>query len=81
MELNIILFVSVLVLNKEGLQRRAIKYFIIQGLGSIVLVYGVVLASSGIRVERIIIIRMAVLLKLGLAPVHMWFINVIKDLD
>jgi NADH:ubiquinone oxidoreductase subunit 2 (subunit N) len=67
-----------------------IKYFLIQSIGSIILLFGVVLnfiSTEGIRDLKNLedtskyIIFISLILKVGLPPFHYWFPEIVLRLD
>jgi NADH:ubiquinone oxidoreductase subunit 2 (subunit N) len=81
LELNILLFVALLRFRKSGLEVVRIKYFIVQRIGSTLFLRSVGIATFiGVREALIRLIRLALFLKLGVAPFHGWFIRVISDI-
>ena len=81
LELRIISFVLILLLNKRILKDSAIKYFIVQAISSRILLFSLL----GISLRRlrifIFIFSIALILKLGRAPFHAWFINIARELE
>ena len=56
----------------------ALKYLLVQAWGSRVFLWGV-LSRSGNLLRREIVIIVALGLKLGVAPMHLWFVRVIRS--
>jgi NADH-quinone oxidoreductase subunit N len=82
MELNMLLFVALLSIAKANLEIEGIKYFIVQRIGSRVFLVRVVLGRLYVShrfLERLI--GLSLVLKLGIAPAHSWFIRVIRGLS
>lgn len=80
LELNLISFIPFISLKKNQYSSEAsLKYFLIQALGSAFIVLGsmIILYSQ----NPLYILCMALLLKLGAAPVHFWFPQVIEGLS
>ena len=80
LELNLVLFVGIMLLNnKRG--RAAVKYLVVQGLASSVLltttlattVFGAQTLTSGL-------LALSVFLKLGVAPFQEWYLNLASSL-
>lgn len=90
LELNLLSFIPVIISNKRVEDSEcAIKYFLVQSIGSLVLLFGVILNSialEGIRnfkpLERIsiLLIFISLMLKVGLPPFHYWFPEVVLRL-
>lgn len=81
LEVNILIFVAILRNVKANLEIERIKYFIIQSIGSSIFLIRIILGGmhfSLIILERFI--RISLILKLGIAPLHSWFVNVTRNL-
>lgn len=80
LELNLISFIPFIrsKINQYS-SEASLKYFLIQALGSSVIILGFILIL--ISVSFVFLIRFALLLKLGAAPVHSWFPQVIEGLN
>lgn len=84
-ELNLITFIPVIIFFNKFSKEISFKYFIIQTIRSSILL----LSSNSILINLnynilnfiIIIINLTILLKIGAAPFHLWFINLIKNLN
>lgn len=80
LELNLISFIPFIGVKRSQYSSEAsLKYFLIQALGSAFVVLGAVLIL--ISSNYIYILCIALLLKLGAAPVHFWFPQVIEGLS
>lgn len=79
LELNLMSFIP-FVRSKENcyLSEASLKYFLIQALGSAFIILGAVICLYNHNL--IILLTMALLLKLGAAPFHFWFPQVIEGL-
>jgi len=80
LELNLLSFIP-LISSKSNLysSEAALKYFLIQALGSAL----ILAAAPGFLLNLIepqVIILSALLLKIGAAPVHFWFPSVIQGI-
>lgn len=84
LEINILRFIPIILQSKSNQETEAaIKYFLSQALGSILLLLGssiLIRALINKRVAAIILIT-SLLLKLGAAPCHLWFPSVITSLS
>lgn len=92
LEINLIGFLPVLVYQKRILEREsAVKYFVIQALGSRFLMFGRLISfnlrlsweSLTIRTSRLrclLILLIGLILKIGVFPFHFWFPGVIRGL-
>lgn len=81
-ELNLIRFVVVLGVHREGSARARLKYFAIQALRSAILLRRLLLRrpSSAEVLSRILTV-LALLVKLGAAPFHSWFLDLLKKVS
>lgn len=87
LEINILSFIP-LVIKKDNifLSESTIKYFFVQSIGSIIVLVSVlfILNYSEFIVPQInsliIIINLALLIKLGSAPLHFWFPEIVEGL-
>jgi len=81
-ELNIIRALPLLIARSEGFQSEVVlKYFLTQAWASLVFIWTMI---SALKLERALYTRgatLALLLKVGVAPLHLWFIRIIKTLD
>lgn len=80
LEINIISFIPLIIITRSNQETEsAIKYFLIQALGSrILLIYSICIIYSALTstiISTLLIIRL--LIKLGAAPFHPWFPQVI----
>nr|YP_010400281.1 NADH dehydrogenase subunit 2 [Tenguella musiva]UQS75980.1 NADH dehydrogenase subunit 2 [Tenguella musiva] len=93
LEINLIGFLPMLVYKKSTLESEsAVKYFVIQALGSSLLIFGslimfnmsftwdVSVESSGLEVMGLLIVVSGLCLKLGLFPFHYWLPSVMAGL-
>ena len=94
LEINLIGFLPILVYQKRALEREsAVKYFVIQALGSRLLMFGSLfsygLSLSWESLTRALIsapsgallLSFGLLLKIGIFPFHFWFPRVIAGLS
>jgi NADH:ubiquinone oxidoreductase subunit 2 (subunit N) len=88
LEFNSIAFIMIILINKEKRNRnRRIKYFLIQSIGSIIiLIYFSFFSlfnrfSLNILKLGLIIIIVALFLKIAIAPFHRWIFKLIKNLN
>nr|YP_010271157.1 NADH dehydrogenase subunit 2 [Tricentrus longivalvulatus]UKB86922.1 NADH dehydrogenase subunit 2 [Tricentrus longivalvulatus] len=78
LELSMMCFMPIMS-NKNKLNSEScIKYFIVQSLGSSIMMMGVIMMS--IDTYNTILI-MAILLKLGVSPFHTWVISIIEGMS
>lgn len=90
LEINLLSFIPLIIDNKNIFySESAIKYFLIQAIASLVFLFisvfyiikfGLSFNTNNYNYENIIITR-AIILKLGAAPLHFWFPNIIEGLS
>jgi len=84
LELNLLRFIPIIIISKSLQETEgAIKYFIAQALGSALILLGaLIIFNPFISPQiRIIPIILGAINKLGLAPCHFWFPNVIASIS
>jgi len=81
LELNILRFIPILTsMETNYLLERGVKYFLVQGLASILFIFSTVsFLGTGGRVFRLAYLR--IIIKLGAAPFHGWFVNLINTVS
>nr|YP_009019487.1 NADH dehydrogenase subunit 2 [Amphiascoides atopus]AHB52770.1 NADH dehydrogenase subunit 2 [Amphiascoides atopus] len=80
MELNLLCFVFLLLVINDDCY-SAVKYFLIQALGSILFLLSLMLEMTISYSLFIIILLLAILLKLAMAPFQFWLVNLVKDIN
>lgn len=89
LELNLLSFIPIIIDNNNlSSTESAIKYFLTQTLASIIFLFSSILyitkfaffSSINISYENIII-NLTLIIKLGAAPLHFWFPNIIENLS
>nr|YP_010264232.1 NADH dehydrogenase subunit 2 [Lucanus prometheus]UIN24744.1 NADH dehydrogenase subunit 2 [Lucanus prometheus] len=88
LEINLLSFMPLISPNKNAFSSEsALKYFITQAMASSILLFSLILISLNspffIKSESILnmILNSALLLKMGAAPLHFWFPEVMEGLD
>nr|YP_007025658.1 NADH dehydrogenase subunit 2 [Upogebia major]AEW68297.1 NADH dehydrogenase subunit 2 [Upogebia major] len=81
LELNLLSFIPIIAIKKNFFSSEAsLKYFLIQALGS-----ATIIASASLMLttpmNTNLLIELALLLKMGAAPFHFWFPQVMEGLD
>lgn len=88
-ELNIISFIP-LIYNKKSIYSReaTIKYFIVQTLASTILIFSIIIIETSLNLtfkifinSSLILLYSSLLMKIGIAPFHFWFPEVIEGLS
>ena len=74
-EINLFRFIILILLNETKIW-LTVKYFLIQGFGSIVIILNIVLK---IQEFSWYFLTFGVVLKLGIAPIHFWFIYLFNN--
>ena len=80
LELNLLSFIPIILTNKKNIlsSEATLKYFLTQALGSAILLVGALLNFFSSFFPQVIIL-LALLLKVGAAPLHFWFPSVIQS--
>lgn len=83
LEVNLIRFIPLLLSKISSFSTEAsIKYFITQAIGSIIIIFSAVFININTQINNIVsineILTVAVAIKIGLAPFHIWFPQVIE---
>nr|YP_010501919.1 NADH dehydrogenase subunit 2 [Ptomascopus plagiatus]UXC94685.1 NADH dehydrogenase subunit 2 [Ptomascopus plagiatus] len=82
LEINLLSIIPLMNSSKNPLSSEAsIKYFITQALASIILLFSVILMSQNLNELMILIYNSSLLTKLGSAPFHFWFPEVLEGLS
>jgi len=78
LEVNILSFLPIMSSNDLSPFENTIKYFLVQSLASIMFITVTIVRifKYKYRIERVLIL--SIVLKLGIAPFHSWFIIIIK---
>ena len=78
LEVNILRFLPIMSSNDAAPFENTMKYFLVQSLASILFIITTIIRAYKYkyRIERVLIL--SIVLKLGIAPFHSWFIIVIK---
>jgi len=77
-ELNLIRFVPT-VIKEDNNKKPAMMYFIIQSVGSIIILSSAIISES--KTSLSIFILLGIMIKLGAAPLHFWVPNVLTSLN
>lgn len=78
LELNLIRFVPSLI-KEDNNKKPAIIYFIIQRVGSIIILRRAIMSES--KTSLAIFIILGIIIKLGAAPLHFWLPNILTSLN
>nr|YP_010952800.1 NADH dehydrogenase subunit 2 [Tetraloides heterodactylus]WMQ53220.1 NADH dehydrogenase subunit 2 [Tetraloides heterodactylus] len=81
LELNLLSFIPLISLKKNYfLSEAALKYFLIQALASTIIIMSSCLIFFSIKIPSFLLL-MSLLMKLGAAPFHFWFPQVMEGLS
>nr|AZL35868.1 NADH dehydrogenase subunit 2 [Cosmoscarta exultans] len=82
LEINLMSFIP-LMLNKFNYysSESMMKYFIIQSMGSMIMLMGIIMMALKINNQVNLLIMCGLMTKLGVAPFHMWIPSVIDGLS
>ena len=78
LEVNILRFLPIMSSNDISPFENTIKYFLVQSLASVLFITTTIIRIYKYKysIERVLILAMV--LKLGIAPFHSWFIIIVK---
>lgn len=81
-EINIILFLTFIIINRNFVSIISIKYYLIRSFSSIIFIYFINLNIFNKKIFFVIlIINLIIIIKLGFIPFHFWFIDIIINLN
>nr|YP_009564010.1 NADH dehydrogenase subunit 2 [Gebiacantha plantae]QAX91360.1 NADH dehydrogenase subunit 2 [Gebiacantha plantae] len=81
LELNLLSFIPIIAIKKNSFSSEAsLKYFLVQALGSATIIAAASLTLSS-SLNTNLLIESSLLLKMGAAPFHFWFPQVMEGLD
>ena len=78
LEVNILRFLPIISSNDLAPFENTIKYFLVQSLASILFITTAILRIYKYKYRIEIVLTLAIVLKLGIAPFHSWFIIIKK---
>nr|QNE85440.1 NADH dehydrogenase subunit 2 [Helina latitarsis] len=85
LEINLLSFIPLMSNNKLMSTEASLKYFLIQALASSILLFSVILLMLNFKTPNFYLYEMmtfsSLLMKMGAAPFHFWFPNVMKGLS
>nr|YP_010350244.1 NADH dehydrogenase subunit 2 [Virgulibracon endoxylaphagus]UOK09624.1 NADH dehydrogenase subunit 2 [Virgulibracon endoxylaphagus] len=81
MELNLVLFITLLIINSKFLGDKIMKYYFINSLSSMVFLFFMNLMLINKNWNFILIMNLMILIKLGMFPFHLWFIDMMIYLN
>lgn len=81
-ELNLIIFIGLIILNnRDKIYEISIKYYLINSFSSSIFVMIINLNLFYLNKIILLIINLIILIKLGIVPFHIWFIDLIINLN
>nr|YP_009699997.1 NADH dehydrogenase subunit 2 [Dermestes frischii]QEK77733.1 NADH dehydrogenase subunit 2 [Dermestes frischii] len=88
LEINLLSFIPLMSSTKNSMQSEAaMKYFITQSIASMILLFSIIIImadnimiNSLILPNQLLIMNSAILMKMGAAPFHFWFPEIIEGL-
>ena len=83
LEINILSFIPIICASKRNQETEAAtKYFLVQALGSLLLLTGAIIGSQPkLYPITVIVLIIALLIKLGAFPCHFWYPSIIASLS
>nr|YP_011010303.1 NADH dehydrogenase subunit 2 [Metrocoris ciliatus]WPW46918.1 NADH dehydrogenase subunit 2 [Metrocoris ciliatus] len=88
LEINMMSFIPMMEKNKNYLVSESkMMYFLIQSMGSILFIFMIIMNPLIMVKEELTkiiimnIIAMSMMMKMGMAPMHMWFINIMNKMS
>ena len=78
-ELNFLFFLVIIRIQDFVKSEVRLKYFLIQSCGSIVFLFSFFFLSK--HFLRDVFLKIAILLKLGIVPLHLWVFSIVLELD
>nr|UZT67576.1 NADH dehydrogenase subunit 2 [Tessmannella kiplingi] len=82
LEINMMSFIPLTIFNNKKFNDTAMKYFIIQSLGSSLYLYFMLISMIYSKNYSIFwMIIMSLLIKMGMFPFYLWYINIIKKMS
>nr|YP_007317454.1 NADH dehydrogenase subunit 2 [Callitettix versicolor]ACD77277.1 NADH dehydrogenase subunit 2 [Callitettix versicolor]ATF28565.1 NADH dehydrogenase subunit 2 [Callitettix sp.EMHAU-15090607] len=81
LEINLISFISLMYMKLNYYtSESSMKYFIIQSMGSSIMLLGIIMSSLKMNNNSIIMLT-GLMIKLGVAPFHLWVIGMMESLN
>nr|QEH58940.1 NADH dehydrogenase subunit 2 [Trepobates sp. XD-2019] len=88
LEINMMSFIPLMEKNKNYMSSESkMMYFLIQSLGSIMFIFTIIINPTITISENLVkeiminIIVMSMMMKMGMAPMHTWFINIMNKIS
>lgn len=81
LEIILICFIPIILNKNFNSSECCLKYFIIQRVRSSILILSIILILININFNIGIILNISLIIKIGVAPFHIWVLNVVEGLD
>nr|WQM87320.1 NADH dehydrogenase subunit 2 [Eurymetra natalensis] len=88
LEINMMSFIPLMEKSKDLMSSESkMMYFLIQSLGSILFMFTIIteplimISENMIEIISMNVISMSMMMKMGMAPMHAWFINIMNKLN
>nr|QWK41501.1 NADH dehydrogenase subunit 2 [Fopius arisanus] len=81
MEMNLLLFIVLLVLNNNYIGDKVMKYFLLNSFSSMIFFFFINLNMFIYNINFILVMNMMMMMKLGMFPFHIWFIDMLIQLN
>nr|YP_010610889.1 NADH dehydrogenase subunit 2 [Podulmorinus opacus]WAP91710.1 NADH dehydrogenase subunit 2 [Podulmorinus opacus] len=81
LEISLMSFIPLMISNLAVSSECSMKYFIVQSMSSSLFILGVVFMLMGVNINYEMIIVLSMMMKMGVAPFHMWLLSMIEGLN
>nr|YP_011010537.1 NADH dehydrogenase subunit 2 [Xenobates singaporensis]WPW47178.1 NADH dehydrogenase subunit 2 [Xenobates singaporensis] len=86
LEINMLSFIPILKKNKNKNSSQAkMIYFLIQSMSSILFLFTIIMTPTMMNMSNMnmsmMLINMTMFMKMGMAPMHMWFVNIMNKIS
>nr|YP_003734702.1 NADH dehydrogenase subunit 2 [Cotesia vestalis]ACH71086.1 NADH dehydrogenase subunit 2 [Cotesia vestalis] len=81
MELNLILFLTFIIMNNLNLYDLSMKYFLINSMSSSIFLFFVIMNFMNLSMFSNLLMNFMIFIKLGMPPFHFWYIDLMKNLN
>nr|QBZ38186.1 NADH dehydrogenase subunit 2 [Stenocranus matsumurai] len=78
MEINLFMFIPLM--SKKKITDQSLKFFIIQSFSSYLLIFSILLSSMTFKPLLIYLIMISLLMKIGMAPFHIWMPEIMNKM-
>nr|YP_010363551.1 NADH dehydrogenase subunit 2 [Atkinsoniella wui]UNZ12652.1 NADH dehydrogenase subunit 2 [Atkinsoniella wui] len=80
LEISLISFLPLMISSNSLSSESMMKYFIIQGMSSSILMFGIMFMMMMVKFS-IFILSISLMLKIGMAPFHNWVLSVVEGIN